>query len=88
VEAATRTLAVELGPRKIRVNAIGPGMIETEGTHTAGIMKSPMQLDYEAKAPLGRVGQPVDIAATAVYLAADESNWITGETFFVTGGYR
>jgi 3-oxoacyl-[acyl-carrier protein] reductase len=88
VEAATRTLAAELGPRKIRVNAIGPGMVETEGTHSAGIMKSPMQADYEAKAPLGRIGQPKDIADAVGFLASDESSWVTGETLFVGGGYR
>jgi len=88
VEIATRTLAVELGPRKIRVNAIGPGMVETEGVHTAGILDSPMHKEYVAKAPLGRIGQPADIASAVVFLASDDASWITGETLFVGGGYR
>jgi 3-oxoacyl-[acyl-carrier protein] reductase len=88
VEIATRVLAAELGPRKIRVNAIGPGMVETEGVHTAGIIESPMHKEYLAKAPLGRIGQPQDIATAVVFLASDDSSWMTGETLFVTGGYR
>jgi 3-oxoacyl-[acyl-carrier protein] reductase len=88
VDAATRSLAAELGPRKIRVNAINPGMVITEGTHTAGISGSDMQKHVEAQTPLGRVGQPQDIATAAVFLASEDSAWITGETFFISGGFR
>src|ERR1700759_3596498 len=73
VDAITGVLARELGPKKIRVNAINPGMIETEGTHSAGIIDSPWKDEFVAKTPLGRVGQPVDIATVAVFLASDDS---------------
>lgn len=88
VDAITRSLAAELGPRKIRVNAIRPGMVETEGTHAAGIEESEMQKQVLAQTPLGRLGQPQDIAGTAVFLASNDSSWITGETFVIAGGYR
>ncbi len=88
VDAITRSLASELGPRGIRVNAIRPGMVETEGTHSAGIAQSDMRKQVEAQTPLRRIGQPQDIAGAAVFLASDESSWITGETFVVSGGYR
>ena len=88
VDAITRSLASELGPRKIRVNAIRPGMVETEGIRSAGIAESDMRKQVEAQTPLGRIGQPQDIAGAAVFLASDESSWITGETFVVAGGYR
>ncbi len=88
VDAITRSLASELGPRGIRVNAIRPGMVETEGTHSAGIAESDMRKQVEAQTPLGRIGQPQDIAGTAVFLASDEAAWITGETFVISGGYR
>jgi 3-oxoacyl-[acyl-carrier protein] reductase len=88
VDAITRSLAAELGPRRIRVNALRPGMVETEGTHTAGIAQSEMRKQVEAQTPLGRIGQPQDIAGAAVFLASDESSWITGETFVISGGYR
>ncbi|MCI0534223.1 MAG: glucose 1-dehydrogenase [Verrucomicrobiales bacterium] len=88
VDALTRSLAKELGPRKIRVNAINPGMVETEGTHSAGIAESEMRKQLEALTPLGRIGQPQDIAAAAVFLASSDSSWITGETFVISGGYR
>jgi 3-oxoacyl-[acyl-carrier protein] reductase len=88
VDAITRSLAKELGPRGIRVNAINPGMVETEGTHSAGIAESEMQKQVEALTPLGRTGQPRDIAGAAVFLASADSSWITGETFVVSGGYR
>ena len=88
VDAITRSLATELGPRKIRVNSINPGMVETEGVHAVGFADSEFQKQYEAQAPLGRIGQPRDIAPAAVFLASDDSSWITGETFFITGGYR
>ena len=88
VDAITRSLAAELGPRKIRVNAIRPGMVETEGTHSAGIAESDMRKQVEAQTPLGRIGQPQDIASTVVFLASSDSSWITGETFVISGGYR
>ncbi|OWK38480.1 SDR family NAD(P)-dependent oxidoreductase [Fimbriiglobus ruber] len=88
VDAVTRTLAKELGPKKIRVNAINPGMVETEGVHAAGLSDSDMRKQYEAQAPLGRIGQPQDIAPAAVFLASDDSAWLTGETILIAGGYR
>ena len=88
VDAITRSLASELGPRGIRVNAIRPGMVETEGTHSAGIAESDMRKQVEAQTPLRRIGQPQDIAGAAVFLASDDSSWITGETFVISGGYR
>jgi 3-oxoacyl-[acyl-carrier protein] reductase len=88
VDAITRSLATELGPRGIRVNAIRPGMVETEGTHAAGIEESEMQKQVLAQTPLGRLGQPDDIAGTAVFLASADSSWITGETFVISGGKR
>lgn len=88
VDAITRSMAAELGPRRIRVNALRPGMVETEGTHSAGIAESDMRKQVEAQTPLGRIGQPRDIANTAVFLASAESSWITGETFVISGGYR
>jgi 3-oxoacyl-[acyl-carrier protein] reductase len=88
VDVITRSLAKELGPRKIRVNSINPGMVETEGVHAAGIAESDFRAAYEAQAPLGRIGQPEDIAPAAVYLASSDSAWITGETLYVAGGVR
>jgi 3-oxoacyl-[acyl-carrier protein] reductase len=88
VDAMTRSLASELGPRGIRVNAIRPGMVETEGTQSAGIAESDMRKQVEAQTPLRRIGQPQDIAGMAVFLASDDSSWITGETFVISGGFR
>ena len=88
VDAITRSLASELGPRGIRVNAIRPGMVETEGTHAAGIEGSDMQKAVLAQTPLGRLGQPADIAGTVVFLASADSSWISGETFVIAGGRR
>jgi 3-oxoacyl-[acyl-carrier protein] reductase len=88
VNAVTRSLAQELGPRKIRVNSINPGMIETEGTHSAGIIESEFRKQTEAQTPLGRIGRPDDIAPMAVFLASSDSAWITGESFYITGGLR
>ncbi len=88
VDAVTKSLAKELGPRKIRVNSINPGMVETEGVHTAGIMESDMRKHTEAQTPLGRIGQPQDIAPAAVFLASADSAWITGETLYISGGLR
>jgi 3-oxoacyl-[acyl-carrier protein] reductase len=88
VDAITRSLAKELGPRGIRVNAINPGMVDTEGTQSAGIAASDMRKQVEAQTPLGRIGQPQDIAGAVVFLASSDSSWITGETFVISGGYR
>ncbi|HSU54824.1 MAG TPA: glucose 1-dehydrogenase [Candidatus Dormibacteraeota bacterium] len=88
VDAITRSLAAELAPKKIRVNAIRPGMVETEGTHSGGIMESDMRKQVQAQTPLGRIGKPEDIASMAVFLATNDSSWITGETLLVSGGYR
>jgi 3-oxoacyl-[acyl-carrier protein] reductase len=88
VDAITRSLAQELGPRKIRVNAINPGMIETEGFHAAGISGSDFQKQVESQTPLGRIGQPKDIAPAAVFLASSDSGWTTGETLYISGGMR
>jgi 3-oxoacyl-[acyl-carrier protein] reductase len=87
VDAITRVLASELGPRKIRVNAINPGMVETEGARAAGVIESDMRKQIEAQTPLGRIGHPRDIAQLAVFLASDDSSWITGQTFLISGGY-
>lgn len=86
VDAVTRSLAKELGPRKIRVNAINPGMVETEGVHAAGILESDFRKEIESKTPLGRIGHTEDIAPAVAFLASEESRWITGETLRVSGG--
>jgi 3-oxoacyl-[acyl-carrier protein] reductase len=88
VDAITRGLAAELGPRKIRVNAIAPGGVETEGTHSGGIIGSDFERATIARTPLGRVGQPDDIARVAVFLASNDSAWLTGERLTAAGGYR
>ena len=86
VETITRVLAAELGPKKIRVNSLSPGMIETEGTHTAGFIGSEFQSKIESEAPLRRIGQPQDIGPVAVFLASEDSGWVTGEFIRVSGG--
>lgn len=88
VNAVTRSLGQELGSRKIRVNAVNPGMIETEGTHGAGITESDFRKQVEAQTPLGRIGQPQDIAPAVVFLASSDSGWLTGETLYISGGMR
>lgn len=88
VDAVTRSLAKELGPRRIRVNSINPGMVDTEGVRAAGITHSDFRKQVEAQTPLGRIGQPEDIGPAAVFLAANDSAWITGETLHVSGGNR
>jgi len=90
VDAVTRSLATELGPRKVRVNAINPGLVETEGTHSVGMVKpgSDYRKEAERITPLGRIGQPEDIATVAVFLASADSAWMTGETLRVSGGRR
>jgi 3-oxoacyl-[acyl-carrier protein] reductase len=86
--AITKSLAKELGPRNIRVNAVNPGMVESEGFHTAGIAESDFRNQIEASTPLGRIGQPQDIAPAVVFLASPEAAWITGETLYISGGNR
>jgi 3-oxoacyl-[acyl-carrier protein] reductase len=88
VDAITRTLAKELGPRKIRVNSINPGMVITEGVVTGGFHESDFRTMLESQTPLGRVGQTDDIAPAAVFFASDDSKWITGETLLIAGGLR
>ena len=86
VDAITGVLAKELGPRKIRVNSINPGMIETEGVHAAGFADGDFRKWVESQSPLARIGQPDDIAPTALYLASSDSKYLTGEVVRVTGG--
>jgi len=88
VDAVTHVLAKELGPQKIRVNSINPGMVETEGVHTLGILGTDFQKQFEAQTPLGRIGQPTDIGPIAVFLASSDSGWLTGETLLASGGLR
>jgi 3-oxoacyl-[acyl-carrier protein] reductase len=88
VDAITGVLARELGPKKIRVNTINPGMVETEGVHSAGILGTDFEKSLVAQTPLGRVGQPGDISSVAVFLASDDSGWLTGEQLLVGGGLR
>jgi 3-oxoacyl-[acyl-carrier protein] reductase len=87
VDAITKSLSKELGSRNIRVNAINPGFVETEGTHAAGAIGSDFQKQVEAQTPLGRIGQPQDIALAAVFFASSDSDWITGETLHLSGGF-
>jgi len=88
VDAVTRSLAQELGPRHIRVNAINPGMVDTEGVRAAGLAGSDFRKQVEAQTPLGRIGQTQDVAPAAVFLASADAAWITGETLHVAGGLR
>jgi 3-oxoacyl-[acyl-carrier protein] reductase len=88
VDSVTRVLSRELGAKNIRVNSINPGMVETEGVHTAGFIGSDFQKNTEALTPLGRIGQPKDIGPVAVFLASDDSNWLTGELVLAGGGLR
>jgi 3-oxoacyl-[acyl-carrier protein] reductase len=88
VDAITRVHAAELGPKKIRVNAVNPGMVATEGTQEAGILESDFRKQIEQTTPLGRIGQPGDIASAVAFLASSDASWITGERFFISGGYR
>ena len=86
VDAVTVALSKELGPRKIRVNSLNPGMVETEGLHTAGFAESDFRKDVEAHTPLGRIAQPDDIARAAVFFASDDAGWVTGQILIVAGG--
>jgi 3-oxoacyl-[acyl-carrier protein] reductase len=88
VDAVTHVLAKELGPKKIRVNSINPGMVETEGFVEAGFKGSDFQKQAEAQTPLGRIAQPNDVAPIAVFLASSDSGWLTGETLLASGGVR
>jgi 3-oxoacyl-[acyl-carrier protein] reductase len=88
VDAITRTLAKELGPRKIRVNSINPGMVITEGAIAGGYTEGDMRKMFESQTPLGRVCETDDIAPAAVFFASDDSKWITGETLLIAGGLR
>jgi 3-oxoacyl-[acyl-carrier protein] reductase len=88
LESITRTLAKELGPKKIRVNSLNPGMVVTEGTRSVGFIGSDVEQYAVSQTPLGRVGQPEDITPVAVFLASDESHWLTGEKLVVSGGLR
>jgi 3-oxoacyl-[acyl-carrier protein] reductase len=88
VDAITKVLAKELGPKKIRVNSINPGMVETEGTHGAGFIESDFRKQIETQTPLGRIGQPQDIATVAVFLASNDSAWLSGESIVVAGGLK
>lgn len=88
VDAITGVLSKELGPKKIRVNSINPGFVETEGTHTAGFVGSDLASGFIAQTPLGRAGQPGDIASIAVFLASQDSGWLTGEQIIASGGMR
>jgi 3-oxoacyl-[acyl-carrier protein] reductase len=88
VDAITGVLARELGAKKIRVNSINPGMVETEGTQTAGVLGSDFEKATVAQTPLGRLGQPDDIASVAVFLASDDAKWLTGELILTGGGLR
>jgi 3-oxoacyl-[acyl-carrier protein] reductase len=88
VDTITHVLSKELAPRKIRVNSINPGGVETEGTHAAGIIGSDFEKQMIAQTPLGRLGQPEDIASIAVFLASNDSAWLTGEKLVASGGTR
>jgi 3-oxoacyl-[acyl-carrier protein] reductase len=88
VDAVTHVLAKELGPKKIRVNSINPGMVETEGAHAIGVIGSDFQKQSEARTPLGRIAQPEDIGPIAVFLASADSGWLTGETLLASGALR
>jgi 3-oxoacyl-[acyl-carrier protein] reductase len=88
VDGLTRVLSKEFGPRKIRVNALSPGGTETEGAHAAGVMGPEFKKQVIASTPLGRLGQPEDIARVAVFLASDDAEWLTGETIFANGGHK
>ena len=88
VDAITVALAQELGPRKIRVNSLNPGMVETEGLYASGLAESDFRKMLEAETPLGRIAQPEDIARAAVFFATDDSGWVTGESLLVSGGKR
>jgi 3-oxoacyl-[acyl-carrier protein] reductase len=88
VDGVTRVLSKELGPKKIRVNSINPGMVETEGAHAQGFIGSDFEKQFIAMTPLGRIAQPEDITPVAVFLASEDSGWLTGELIVASGGIR
>ena len=88
VDAVTRSLAAELGPKGVRVNSVNPGMIETEGTHAQGITENEFRKQVEAQTPLGRIGRVDDIAPVVTFLASDDARWVTGQVLYVSGGNR
>ncbi|HTI53825.1 MAG TPA: glucose 1-dehydrogenase [Verrucomicrobiae bacterium] len=88
LDAITGVLAKELGPRGIRVDAVNPGMVDTEGVRAAGFDQSDLRKDVESRTPLGRIGRPEDIAPAVVFLAGEDSGWTTGETLLIAGGLR
>lgn len=88
VDAVTVSLSRELGPKNIRVNSLNPGMVETEGVHAAGFIGSDFHKQTEAETPLGRIGQPQDIASIAAFLASDDATWLSGQTIRASGGAR
>ncbi|MHC1999046.1 glucose 1-dehydrogenase [Methylobacterium sp. CM6241] len=88
LNAISGVLANELAPRKIRVNVVSPGFVVTEGTHTAGVVGSDMEAGFIAQTPLGRAGQPDDIAGVVAFLASDDARWLTGEVITASGGIR
>jgi 3-oxoacyl-[acyl-carrier protein] reductase len=87
VDALTVALSKELGPRKIRVNSLNPGMVETEGFHSAGLGESEFRKTVEAQTPLGRIAKPEDVARAAVFFSSDDAGWVTGQSLMVAGGY-
>ncbi len=88
VDAVTIAFSQELGPRKIRVNSLNPGMVETEGLHAGGLAESDFRKTLESQTPLGRIAQPEDIARAAVFFASDDSGWVSGQSLIVSGGQR
>ena len=88
VDVITRVLSKELGPKKIRVNSVNPGMVLTEGVHTAGFAESDFRKQLESQTPLGRIGQPEDVATAVLFFASPDSSWISGETLLTAGGLR
>ena len=88
VDAITIALSQELGPRKIRVNSLNPGMVETEGLHAGGLAESDFRKMLESQTPLGRIAQPEDVARAAVFFASDDAGWVTGQSLILSGGQR
>lgn len=87
VDALTVALSKELGPRKIRVNSLNPGMVETEGFHSAGLDESDFRKTVESQTPLGRIAKPEDVARAAVFFSSEDAGWVTGQSLIVAGGY-